>query len=241
MRCFEGHPHRLTLVEMARCSNLNVSTTHRLLQTLCSTGVLRREADSDLYDLGPVLMSLSRTAYTSVGFTEATDLMHRLVLRTGLSASYAIREDDHVVVVLTAGSLDPVPLTRRPGGRSPLHASAVGKALLAFAERPHEQLVEELGELPSLTPATITTRKRLVADLARTRKRGFAFSDEEQIMGVRSIAAPVLDADGVAMGAVAVFGSVDQLPDRSIDEVSAVVREVAADLAAIEFAALLTS
>jgi DNA-binding IclR family transcriptional regulator len=59
LQCFTGHTHGHTLSEIARCCKFNVATTHRVLQTLCATGLLEREPGTEVYEVGPLCRALA--------------------------------------------------------------------------------------------------------------------------------------------------------------------------------------
>ena len=99
--------------------------------------------------------------------------------------------------MLHVDSPQPLRFDQPPGTFVPVHASAIGKALLAFAPDPAAE-VAELAELATFTAATLTSRDALLADLERTRRRGWALNDGERFAGVRTMAAPVLDGSGQA-------------------------------------------
>jgi DNA-binding IclR family transcriptional regulator len=99
----------------------------------------------------------------------------------------------------------------------------MGKCLLAFAPPAPGGEVDDLSGLPRLTrftDRTITRRDRLADELQRARNRGWALNDEERNAGVRAVAAPVLDAAGSAVAAVAVQGPAMRLPDDLLSSVA---------------------
>ena len=109
----------------------------------------------------------------------------------------------------------------------------MGKALLAFGPGEIAAGVKALGPLGKYTPRTITSGRRLVADLDASRERGWTLNDEEQYVGVRAVGAPLLDGGGVARLAVAVQGPTVRLADAQLDRVSRMVQAAAGRLAAV--------
>jgi len=118
-------------------------------------------------------------------------------------------------------------------GRVLLHSSGAGKALLAHMEPARRQRLISTMALPRETQRTITDRARLEAELDEVRTLGYAVDDEEHALGLRCVAAPVLDEFGRAVAAISVSGpsvriSVDRLPSlRSI--ISQAAREATRD------------
>lgn len=177
-----------TLTELAKLTGMNVSTAYRMLQTLTHTGVLRRNEGEDRYFIGPMLLALAGSTFSQGGFGVASDVLKTLAEETGESVSLGIRDANCVAVLLSAGSAQQFRFEHRPGNRVLLHVSAMGKALLAFGETPLPEAVAALGRLEKVTSKSIGASDSLLDELNRTRDRGYGESDEEQHVGVRSIA-----------------------------------------------------
>jgi len=125
-----------------------------------------------------------------------------------------VRSGGDVVVVLRAESDQSLRFDRPHGARVPLHASAMGKALLAFGPEDPAQAVADLEPLERFTRHTLTAGA-LVTDLEATRARGYAVTHEERHDGVGGVGAPVLDRHGVARAGVAV-GAVEAAAVRAV-------------------------
>lgn len=233
-RCFENGVTSLTLTEMARSTGLNVSTAHRLLRTLCAGEILAHDDDLERYEPGPALVRLAQAALSSRGFRHAADVLQSLVGATGESASIGVRVDDDVVVVLSAQSEAPLRFDRPAGSHVPLHASAMGKALLAFNDSPVREVVAGLGHLQKLTPRTLASARGLEKDLAETRARGYSVVDEEQHVGLCSIGAPIRDARGRVAAAVAVQGPVGRIGPGRREQLGQAVIDAATELAGVD-------
>lgn len=204
-----------------------------MLRTLCAWDFLHHDEEAERYSLGGRLLQLSRRAFVTSGLDHALMILHRLTDTTDESASLGVRNGTEVLVVLNAQSSQPIRFSRPPGSRPNLHVSAMGKALLAFGPQSIEEAVSSLDRLDKMTPATITSRKKLILDLRAAREHGFTLSDEEQYAGLRSVGAPVFDANGVARAAVSVQGLTSRVQDDRIEKLGAVVREVAQDLSEV--------
>lgn len=218
LACFRDGRRDLRLSDLAREVGLNVSTAHRLLQTLVTSGLLTQDADNDRYSPGPVLIEIANGLLAADRTGNTTDIMAALAARTGESITLGSRANDDAVVLLHVPSTQPLRFERKVGDRVPLHACALGKALLAWSPEPVEDAVRRVAPLTSITGQTITTVRGLTADLRATRDRGYAVSVEEEAAGIRSVAAPVLDSHGVAVAAVEVAGPSDRLRDADIAE-----------------------
>ena len=127
-----------------------------------------------------------------------------------------------VLIVLHVDSPHPLRFDQQPGTFVPVHASGMGKALLAFAADPPAE-VAALAELGTFTTATLTSREALLADLERTAARGWALNDGERHGGVRTMAAPMRDRTGRTWAAVAIQGPSARLTDVRLDELAPVL------------------
>jgi IclR family transcriptional regulator, acetate operon repressor len=230
LRCFETAGGDLGVTEIAHRTGLSVSTAHRLTRALCAGGLLVQDPRTERYQLGPILVVLGRRAEDRLGYARALPSLESLADKTGESVNLGIRSGSEVLVVLDVASPQPLRFAQAPGSRVAIHASAMGKCLLAFAPDPAAS-VRGLGELTRFTDRTLADPTELEADLAAIRRRGWALNDEERNLGVRALAAPVLDGNGTAVAAVAVQGPALRLSDARLDELAALLVETTRALA----------
>lgn len=108
-----------------------------------------------------------------------------------------------------------------------MHASGIGKALLA--EMDEDRLTRTLSNqnLEAFTDHTVTDLAQLRADLTRIRQRGYSIDDEEKNLGMRCIAAPIFDVHGEAIAGISISGPVSRVSRDDIDRLSAPVVEAA--------------
>lgn len=200
-----GETHReLTVRELAARSGVSRSTTHRLSRVLVDWGALERGSRG--LRLGVKLFELGTLAPTHATLRDAAGpYLHTLHEVTGLTANLAVREADEIVYVEKIDTRRlRVPHTRL-GGRGTLHATALGKVLLAFGD--HGPLASLAPTLVPITPHTITSVDALREDLARVRRVRVAYDVEESRVGLFCVAAPVLDRRGSALAAISVTGA----------------------------------
>jgi IclR family transcriptional regulator, acetate operon repressor len=217
LRSFEVAQDELGITEIAAATGLTPSTAHRLVRALCRGGLLVQDPRSERYQLGPLLVVLGRRAEQRLGYSALLPLVEDLASRTGESVSLGIRTGDEVLVVLHHHSDQPLRFDAEPGTRVPLHTSAMGKSILAFSRDPEAE-VDALPYLERRTKRTITDRERLLDQLLVVRQRGWALNDEERDPGVRAVAAPIADSNGIASAAIAVQGPTVRLDDDRVAE-----------------------
>lgn len=232
LRCFEAATD-LGVTEIAGRTGLSVSTAHRLTRALCAGGLLIQDPRTERYQLGPTLVVLGRRAEDQLGYARALPALEKLAADTGESVNLGIRAGAEVLVVLDVASPQPLRFEQTPGSRVAIHASSMGKCLLAFAPDPPGEVraLERAGALVGFTPGTLADPAALEADLARIRERGWSLNDEERNVGVRALAAPVLDAGGAVVAAVAVQGPTVRLAEGRLDDLARRVQATTRELA----------
>ncbi len=181
------HP-RLTLTEVAAASGVPASTARRLLLALCQEGVVVREVDGS-YRVGLRLWSFGRLVALQL-CEAARPWLLQLLRQTRESVHLATRDGSSALVLDTVAEPGAVDATSPVGERLPLHATSVGKVLLA-----HEPpaIVREYLAKPLARPTryTVATPDRLATELRTVRCRGWASTREELTLGICSVAAPV--------------------------------------------------
>lgn len=214
----------LTLSQLAQRLNLAPSTVHRVLVTLAARGVAEQDGQSQAWHVGPTAFRHGSAFMRRSGLVErARPVLRRLMEATGETANLGILNGDAVLFLSQAETHETIRAFFPPGTRSPLHASGIGKALLAFA-RPQDLrgLIRGL-RLDSFTPMTLTTPEALVAALGRIRAQGYALDNEERTLGMRCIAAPIFDLAGEAAAGISVSGPLHRMSDARLAQIAGVV------------------
>ncbi len=184
----ERHP-RLTLTEVATRAGLPVPTAHRLVGELVAWGALARTPVGD-YVVGRRMWDLGLLAPVQSGLRElASPYLHDLYGATLATVHLAVRDGSEVLYLDRLAGHASVPVVSSVGSRLPMHATGVGKVLLAHAPAP--VLHDVLGRLTRITPYTVTQPGLLRRQLARVLKEDHATTTEEMSLGACSIAVPV--------------------------------------------------
>lgn len=220
----EGRPD-LGVSELAGELGMHKSTVSRLLAALERRGLVRREGER--FAPGPELARLGALAVRGLTLVGAArPPLELLAERTGETVNLAVRDGERALNVLQVDAAHFVGVTDWTGRAAPLHASANGKALLAFGD------ARATGRLTRLTPRTIVDRTGLRAELERTRSAGFAVAVEELELGLHAVAAPVFDATGLCVAAVSVSGPAYRLTEIRLPEVGELCGAAAAEVSA---------
>lgn len=194
----------LGLSDIARIADEAPATVYRMLTTMAQHRIVELEAGPQLWHIGPGAFQLGAAfaARTDLGAL-AAPVMAELTARLGETVTLAIPQEGAMLILRHADSAQALRAHLPMGMRLPLHASASGKALLAFGPA---EILETLldASLKPLTGATITNPALLRADLSGARKQGHASDDQEFIEGLRSVAAPVRGPEGQVIAALAI-------------------------------------
>lgn len=188
LKLLRDPPHEVAVGDVARALGTTVSTASRILAAL---------RDGDLVEQDPVTRRYrpgQLAAHLAGGFNRSTDTMvcvqeamNDLVAKTRHTAWAGVLSGADVIVLRIVHGGFPVRFEVELGHALPAHAAALGKALLALL--PDAEVTRLCGpRLAALTPRTHRSSRRLLEDLAATRERGYAVSDQELFPGVRSIA-----------------------------------------------------
>ncbi len=221
----------LTLSEIAQRLDLAPSTVHRVLVTLAVRGVAESDHATQTWHVGPTAFRHGSAFMRRSGLVErARPVLRRLMEVTGETANLGILDGNAVLFLNQAETHETIRAFFPPGTRSPLHASGIGKALLAHM-RSFElrQLLREM-QLSRFTPMTLSEPQALLDDLALIRARGYSLDNEERSLGMRCIAAPVFDLAGEAAAGISVSGPLSRMDDGRLEAMSESVIAAAREL-----------
>jgi DNA-binding IclR family transcriptional regulator len=192
----------MTLTELATHLGLPASTTHGLVKTLVAHGMVVQERGSSRYQLGPAVLRLGNVYLDTIELrSKAVPWAEDLARRTGFAVRTGVLLLEDVVIIHHEPRPDGSRQMPEVGIVIPAHASALGKAILAF-EATDEAPARR--QLRSMTGSTITSEDELAAQLKAVRENGVALEEEEALIGECAVASPVFDASNGAVGAIGI-------------------------------------
>jgi IclR family acetate operon transcriptional repressor len=221
----------MSLTDLSLKVGVPTSTVHRILITLEKHGFVVISEDTNEWSIGIEAFRVGNAYLDRTNLIEASrKAMRELMEATGETANLAIADGGDVVFISQVESHNPIRAFFRAGTRGHMHASGIGKALLAsMVRREVEKILHSKG-CPEFTAKTITSPAELFRDLEITRERGWAFDDEERYDGMRCIASCIYNAFGEAVAGISVSGPTVRFPDHSLQmigpKVNAVARQV---------------
>jgi IclR family transcriptional regulator, pca regulon regulatory protein len=229
-------PSPQSVSDVARTTNLSRATARRFLLTLQHLGYVR-EADGR-FSLTPKVLDLGYAYLSSLTLADiAQPHLESLVEDVHESSSVSILDFPDIVYVARVPTHRIMTVAISVGTRFPAFATSMGRVLLAGLDDDALASAARHIEFSSLTAKTITTRKVLEQELLRIRRQGWALVDQELEQGLRSIAAPIRDADGTVAAALNLSVSASTMSARDmkrdllpalLETASSIERDIAA-------------
>lgn len=228
-----AHPDGLALSDIAERSDLATSTTHRLLQALQSQGFITQDESLGVWRIDVKTFRIGNSFLEARDFVATSrPYLRRLTRETGETANLGVRDGATAVFLAQSESAQMMRMITRLGSRAPLHASGVGKALLAWL--PEDELDWVLAErgLEGITANTMTNPSEVRHAMAQIRHSGYACDREEHAIGLHCVAACIHNELGTPLAAISVSGPVARIPDSRLDALGELIRETAHEITA---------
>jgi DNA-binding IclR family transcriptional regulator len=230
LKAFSTDKEELGVTELSHQLSLHKSTVSRLLASLRREGLVEENLVTRKYRLGMALVTLGGLVLQRLDVTQAArPLMHELCNATQETVILAIKDGREAVNVAQVPSPQIVKHIEWIGRRTPLHCTAVGKVLLAYAPVAEREAVIKAG-LARHTSKTIIARDVLCQELAWVRDHGYAIGREEFEIGLNSIGAPVRDHTGDVVASISVSGPAFRLSSDRLPSIAEHVQENARTL-----------
>ena len=225
LQLFAQSERGLTTMQVARLTGLPISTAHRFLVNLESSGFLNCNA-SGVYHLGLGCFAVGQAALGQLdirrlslpyllGLNQQTRETIHLTVRHGLTAVYVEKID----------SPEHLRIHSRIGAAVPLYCTAVGKVMLAYMpDQEREQVLRQL-DLKRMTANTAGSLQELQTELQRVRKNGYACDLEEHELHIRCIAAPIRNHEGAVQSSLSVTAPVVRMPVTRLRQLAPLIQE----------------
>lgn len=220
-----------TLTELAVRLEQSTATMHRVLSTLEQRQYVEVDADRQEWFVGPQAFRLGSAFLRRTNIVERSrPVMRSLMMQFGETSNLGIESDGYVLFVSQVETHEAIRAFIPPGSRSPLHASGIGKALLAAFDDERLESFIMTAPFERFTDKTISTSAELRQAVQLTRTRGYAFDDEERTIGMRCVAASIVNGYGEAVAGISVSGPTIRMPDAKVREVGRRIVDAAAEV-----------
>lgn len=227
-----------TLTELSGRIGLNISTCHHLLATLMKWGYVTKAPGKRSYMLGARTVQLGLACLRQVDLPRrAQPYLERINNATGEMVNLAVLQGDHLVTLVKREGRHAVRVDTGTIGQSDaVHATAAGKAMLAWLPEDQIRRIVMAQGMKQFTPATITDFSALIEELRLVRRNGFALDREELIPDVLCVGAAVRDHAGAVVGAISTatpaMRATEEHLARMRDEIISATRALSAELGA---------
>jgi len=232
LQSLQGARH-LGITDLAAALELPPSTVHGIVKSLQEHGLVAKERGGNRYMLGPALVKLSNVYLDTLDVrARAMRWTRELSRRTGLAVRLGVELFDEVLVIHHNRRPDGSQQMLETGMTIPAHASAMGKVLLAYDEEYQQTVFRR--PLHSLTGDTIVDAAELTLAFPAIAERGVAGEEDEAVLGESSLAAPIADASGEVIAAVAVVLPTSEWPpaDGVLNDLRESARNISRELGA---------
>jgi IclR family pca regulon transcriptional regulator len=231
LRAFGAGPAQMSVGEASRRTGLSRAAVRRCLHTLCVLGYATNQEGA--YSLTPAVLSLGQAYLGSATVTRvAQPVLERVSEQLHESCSLAVLDGADIVYLARASTRRIMSIGLSVGSRLPAVYTSMGRVLVAAL--PEARRTRYVATLPLVrhTPKTIVDRRAFRAELLRVQAQGFAVVDEELELGLRSIAVPVVRADGTVLAAINVGAHAARLDVRALKrDILPVLQSAAAEIA----------
>ena len=219
------------LTDLAVRTGLSPSTVHRLLTTLEKRRFVQFDRDQSMWHIGAQSFAVGSTFVRRRNFvTQALPYLRKLRDQTRETANLAVVDDGAMVVLTRVESREIMRSVTKVGGRVPMVASGLGKALLStYSEEDVFAIIQREG-MPRLTSKSIVRAGELCKSLHDIRQQGYSVDDEEALIGLRCVSAVVYDDRSEPLAAISVSGKASRVPHDRLPVLGKLVQEVAAEL-----------
>lgn len=220
-----GDLEEATLSELAANLAQSPATVYRVLTTFQLHAFTEFDEARQVWSVGAgAFLTGSKFLRRTSLVERARPHLRRLMEATGETANLGVAKDHDVLFLAQSETHHAIRAFFPPGTLSPMHASGIGKALLAQWPRKRIDAMLATRTPQRFTDFTLTTSDDLIRDLRETQQRGYSFDGEEKNIGMRCIAAPVFDVYGEAVAGLSVSGPVARMTDARISEMGTLVR-----------------
>jgi IclR family acetate operon transcriptional repressor len=219
------------LTDLAIRTGLSPSTVHRLLATLEKRRFVQFDRGESTWHIGAQSFAIGSTFVRRRNFvTQALPYLRKLRDQTRETANLAVVDDGAMVVLTRVESREIMRSVTKVGGRVPMVASGLGKALLAtYSEQDVFAIIQRDG-MPRLTSKSIVRAGELCKSLHDIRRQGYSVDDEEALIGLRCVSAVVYDDCSEPLAAISISGKASRVPNDRLPILGKMVQDVAAEM-----------
>jgi DNA-binding IclR family transcriptional regulator len=226
LELLSARPDGATLREITDQLGLPAASVLRIARTLVDLNYLSRDDRTKRFYLTNRFLLLGQPRTPLRGFAEsAIPAMRRIRQVTGETTQLCCLIGVEMVIIEQLLSVHPFKYSADLGARCPCYSCAPGKAIIAFLPETDQQSIVNRLQFKRFTANTITSRRAFRKELKQIRDAGFAVDRAEGLEGIHCAAAPILDRQGTAVGAITIAGPSSRIPEDEFEVIGQIVRE----------------
>ncbi len=207
LSCFSGEKTHFKIGELARQFKLDRSTTYRILLSLEKCGLVEKDEKTGAYSLGMTAFEIGNTYLRQMDFLQTSKpVMVELAAKVQETVHLAVLSGTEIVYVDKVDSPRTLGVMSKIGQRGSLHSTALGKVLLAFQPEAESSSMIKQIKLKPFTANTISSKTKLMDELKKVRRQGYAFDFRESEPDVECIAAPIRNHRGDTVAVLSISG-----------------------------------
>jgi IclR family KDG regulon transcriptional repressor len=220
------------VTELADELQINKSTAFRILDTFLEADMVEKNKETLKYKLGPAILRLSEQYYKNFNIiTAAKPLMERLAADIRESVHLCVCSNNKAVVIEQIMSDSRLVVNAKIGNSEPLHCSAVGKCLLAFAPPEDREKMLSKVTFDVFTEKTITSKQRMLEEIENVRRQGYAVDDGELSADIKCVAVPVF-INGACSYSLGASGALTRMTKEKTERIIHLLLETAKEIIA---------
>lgn len=210
--------NQIGITDICKSLDLNKTTVYRLLSTLMNNGYIEQVKGSNKYRCTFKLFEMGNKRIQDLDLLEeAKPALEKLADLTKETVHLVVEEGTEIVYIHKVESTNTIRMHTWVGKKNPMYRTAVGKAILAFSDKEKAIDIWNKSEIVQNTPYTITNLDDFLEQLVLVRKNGYAIDNEETEIGIRCVAAPILDFSKNVIGALSISIPTIRFPENEIE------------------------
>lgn len=220
-------PEPASLKMLSKATGLHPSTAHRILAAMTHSRLVERH-DTSTYALGIRLLELGNIVKTRINIREiALPFMQSLHETVGEAINLGIRDGDEIIYLeRTSSGRSLVRVVYLLGGRAPLHLTSLGKLFLSSDTIASVRAYAQRTGLPGKTPHSLTRLNALEKELDKIRRHDLAYDNEEAELGLRCIASPIRNDEGLIVAGLSISAPTDRHKPEWAEQIKATTVDI---------------
>ncbi len=219
LMCFTKERPVWNLSRIAKENDMNLPTAKRYLHTFTKMGFMIRDEADKTFQLTPKVLGLGAWIMDSMGIKQRLmPYMKSLRNELNVTCHCAVIDGNEILALERIRSTDVVNLDLTAGSRLPIHATSLGKAIVAFMTSAEQQAIAERLDFEQLTAHTIIDKASFIEELKKVKQRGYAVADQELTIGLKTLAVPIFDMEGRVEGSLGISYPLSRTEEKGFED-----------------------